>query len=180
MYWSAYEDNLLGIIWPINSGFNIWGGLFFGAAGMFFYGRYRQLEAAPYLDALAPVLVTGLFFASLADFLGGPGFGTHTMLPWGIENFGIRRHPVQFYEMLVAVIALVGWWLYRPRRSFEGELFLITTTIYCFGRLIVDPFRADTWITSGGWHGVQILCLTAALVALALLMRRSTKAQTVH
>src|SRR5210317_398413 len=78
LYWPAYQDNLLGIIWPINSGFNIWGGLFFGAAAMFFYGRYKQISAVPYMDALAPVMVTGLLFVSLADFLGGPGFGTFT------------------------------------------------------------------------------------------------------
>jgi phosphatidylglycerol:prolipoprotein diacylglycerol transferase len=173
IYWSAYQDNLLGIIWPINSGFNVWGGIFFGGAAMFFYGRYKQLPPAPYLDALAPVLVTGLLFASLADFLGGPGFGTFTSQPWGIENFGIRRHPVQLYEIGVAIIALLAWTYYGSRRAFDGQLFLITTAVYCFGRLFVDAFRANTWITAGGWHGLQVICLLLALGAIALLMRRS-------
>jgi phosphatidylglycerol:prolipoprotein diacylglycerol transferase len=179
IYWSAYQDNLLGIIWPINSGFNLWGGLFFGAAAMFFYGRYKQIPAAPYLDALAPVLVLGLLFASLADFLGGPGFGTFTSLPWGIDNFGIKRHPVQLYEIAVAVLALLAWWYFAQRQSSAGQLFLITTAVYCAGRLFVDAFRANAWITSGGWHGLQILCLLAALSALFLLMRHSLQAETV-
>lgn len=179
MYWSAYEDNLLGIIWPINSGFSLWGGLFFGAAAMFFYGRYKQIPAAPYLDALAPVLVLGLLFASLADFLGGPGFGTITTLPWGIDSFGIRRHPVQLYEIVVAALALLAWWLFAQRQSFAGQLFLITTAVYASGRLFVDAFRANTWITSGGWHGLQILCLLAALAALFLLMRHSVQVEPV-
>lgn len=171
IYWSAYQDNLLGIVWPINSGYNIWGGLFFGAAGMFFYGRYKQLPASPYLDALAPALVTALFFASLADFLGGPGFGTNTSLPWGINSFGITRHPVQLYEMTVATIALLAWYLGRKRRNVAGQLFLATTAVYCFGRLLTDAFRANTWILPGGWHGVQLLCLLVTLLALFLLMR---------
>lgn len=179
IYWSAYQDNLLGIIWPINSGFNVWGGLLFGAAAMFFYGRYKQIPAAPYLDALAPVIVTGLLFVSLADFLGGPGFGTFTTMPWGINNFSIRRHPVQLYEVGVAVAALLAWWYYQKRRVFEGQLFLITTAVYCFGRLFVDAFRANTWVTSGGWHGLQILCLLAVLSAVLLLMRRSQKVKIV-
>jgi prolipoprotein diacylglyceryltransferase len=178
LYWPAYQDNLLGIIWPINSGFNVWGGLFFAAAAMFFYGRAKQIPPAPYLDALAPVLVTGLMFASLADFLGGPGFGTFTNLPWGINSYDIRRHPVQLYEIAVAAAALLAWWYFQKRRLFQGQLFLITTAVYCFGRLFVDAFRANTWIIDGGWHGIQILCLLAVLSALFLLMRGSQNAET--
>ena len=63
IYWPAYRDNLLGIIWPINSGFNLAGGLFFGGAAAFFYGRAYQLKPASTLDALAPVIVTGLMVA---------------------------------------------------------------------------------------------------------------------
>lgn len=178
LYWPAYQDNLLGIIWPINSGFNIWGGIFFGAAAMFFFGRAKQIPAAPYLDALAPVLVIGLLFASLADFLGGPGFGTFTDMPWGINNFDMTRHPVQLYEIAAAVVALGAWWYFQKRRLFAGQLFLITTAVYCFGRLLVDAYRANTWITAGGWHGLQILCLLAVLAALLLLMRGSQNAKT--
>lgn len=177
LYWPAYQNNLLGIVWPINSGFNVWGGLFFGAAAMFFYGRYKQIAAAPYLDALAPVIVTGLLFVSLADFLGGPGFGTFTSAAWGINNFDITRHPVQLYEIGVAVVALLAWTYFQKRPHFAGQLFLITTAVYCFGRLIVDAFRANTWITSGGWHGLQILCLSATLIAVLLLMRHAQKAE---
>ncbi len=177
IYWPAYQENLLGIFWPINSGFSLWGGLFFGAAAMFFYGRYKQISAAPYLDALAPVLVIGLLFVSLADILGGPGFGTITTMTWGIDNFGIRRHPVQIYEIGVAIFSLLAWWYVEKRRSFEGQLFLITTAVYCFGRLFIDAFRANAWITIGGWHGLQILCLLATLASLLLLMRHFQNAE---
>jgi phosphatidylglycerol:prolipoprotein diacylglycerol transferase len=178
LYWPAYQDNLLGILWPINSGFNVWGGLFFGAAAMFFYGRAKQITAAPYLDALAPVIVSGLMFISLADFLGGPGFGTFTQMPWGIESYDMRRHPVQLYEITVGAAALFAWWYFQKRRYFDGQLFLITTAVYCFGRLFVDTYRANTWIASGGWHGLQILCLLAVLSALILLMRGSQNTQS--
>lgn len=177
LYWPAYQDNLLGILWPINSGFNVWGGLFFGTAAVSFYGRYKQIPAAPYLDALAPVIVTGLLFVSLADFFGGPGFGTFTSLPWGINNFDTLRHPVQLYEIGVAIVALAAWWFSQKRRQFAGQLFLITTAVYCFGRLFVDTYRANTWITAGGWHGVQIVCLLIVVACLLLLMRGSQEAQ---
>jgi prolipoprotein diacylglyceryltransferase len=34
-HWPAYQNNLFGIIWPLTSGFNLWGGLFFAlSAGL--------------------------------------------------------------------------------------------------------------------------------------------------
>ncbi len=168
-YWSSYQDNLLGIIWPINSGFNSLAGLFFGSAGMFFYGRYKQMNFWLTLDALAPIIVTGLMIVSLADFLGGPGFGTATDLPWGINQFGIRRHPVQIYEIIIGIIALFAWFYLRRRRIFDGQLFLATTAVYCFGRLFIDAFRANAWLSSSGWHILQILFLLITLSCLIVL-----------
>jgi phosphatidylglycerol:prolipoprotein diacylglycerol transferase len=178
LYWPAYQDNLIGILWPINSGFNVWGGIFFGIAAMFFYGRAKQIPAAPYLDALAPVIVSGLMFFSLADFLGGPGFGTFTQMPWGVVSYDMSRHPVQLYEIAAGAFALFAWWYFHKRQLFEGQLFLITTVVYGFGRLFVDTYRANTWIVAGGWHGLQIICLLTVLVALFLLMRGSQNTKT--
>ena len=169
IYWSSYQDNLLGIIWPINSGFNTLGGLLIGTTAMVFYGRYKQMRLGPTMDALAPILVMGLIFISFADFLGGPGFGTSTNLPWGINQFGIRRHPVQLYEIGVGALALLAWWFYHKRKIFDGQLFLIVTAVYCFGRLFIDAFRANAWLSSTGWHILQILFLTITLICLVLL-----------
>ncbi len=175
LYWSAYQDNLMGIIWPINSGFNTVGGILFGGAAMFFYGRYKQMELAPTLDGLAPILVTGLIFVSLAEFLGGPGFGTNTDMPWGISQFDVRRHPVQLYEIGAGILALLAWWYLLKRREFSGQLFLATTAVYCFGRLFLDAFRANAWMSSDGWHVIQIICLAVSLTCLILLARGSQK-----
>ena len=177
LYWSAYQDNLLGIIWPINSGFSPLGGLFFGGAAMFFYGRQKRMELAPTLDALAPILVTGLIVISLADFLGGPGFGTYSEVPWSINQFDVRRHPVQIYEIGAGLLALLTWWIMRDRRDFDGQLFLVTTAVYCFGRLFLDTFRANAWLSSGGWHVIQIICLLITVTCLILLARGSQSAE---
>ena len=178
LYWSAYQENLLGIIWPINSGFSPLGGLFFGGMAMFFYGRQKRMELAPTLDALAPILVTGLIVISLADFLGGPGFGTNSDVPWGISQFDVRRHPVQLYEIGAGLLALLTWWIMRDRRNFDGQLFLVTTAVYCFGRLFIDTFRANAWLSSGGWHVIQIICLLITVTCLILLARGSQSAET--
>ncbi|MCA9949166.1 MAG: prolipoprotein diacylglyceryl transferase [Anaerolineales bacterium] len=170
LHWPAYQANLLGIFWPLNSGFSLIGGLIFGCAAMFFYGRFKQLPPGQTLDALAPVLVTGLMFVSLADFLGGPGYGTFTTLPWGITQFEIRRHPVQLYEIAGGAVALLTWWSLRTRREFAGQLFFVTMAVYCFGRLFIDTFRANAWLNQG-WHVLQIICLVITILCLILLSR---------
>jgi prolipoprotein diacylglyceryltransferase len=145
---------------------------------MFFYGRHKQMALAPTLDGLAPIFVTGFIIISLADFLGGPGFGTNSDLPWGISQFDVRRHPVQLYEISVGLLALAIWWIMRKRREFDGQLFLMTTATACFGRLFLDTFRANAWISSGGWHFVQIICLVITVACLLLLALGSQSAKT--
>lgn len=173
LYWPAFQENPLGIVWPLTSGYNAWGGLIVGAAAAFFYGRAKQLPPAATLDALAPGLIAGLIVVSLADFLAGPGFGTLTMLPWGIDRFGLYRHPVQIYEIIAGFVALLLWWWLTGRRVVAGQPFLATLAVYSGGRLFVDAFRANAWLSSGGWHVLQFICLLITLGSLLLLARRT-------
>ncbi len=175
LHWSAYQDNLWGVIWPINSGFNLGGGLIVGVLAAFFYGRARQLPPGPLLDALIPGIVAALIFVSLADFLAGPGYGDTTTMPWGVSQFGVRRHPVQLYEIIVGLTALAVWWGSLPPRRFPGYLFLLTTSVYSLGRLLVDAFRANAWLTRDGFHMLQIVALFVTLLCLALIAHYSRR-----
>ncbi len=175
LHWTAYRENLSGIVWPLTSGYSLWGGLFFALVAAFFYGRAKQLPLAPTLDALAPGLLAGFLVISLADFLGGPGYGTITVLPIGINIFGIRRHPVQVYEILVGVVALLTWGWSLRRRTFDGQLFLLTLAVYSGGRLFVDAFRANAWLTAGGFHIMQIISLAVLMVCVFLLGRNLSR-----
>lgn len=169
LYWSAFQENLLSIIWPLNSGFNVWGGLFFGLAAIFFYIRNYQLPIAKTLDVLGLGLLSGLMVVSLADFLAGPGYGALTTVPWGINFFGVRRHPVQLYEILLGLEAIIIWFQLARKPIDDGHLFLVTTAVYAFGRVFLDSFRGSAWITTGGWHGLQIIALLVTLGCLGLL-----------
>ncbi|HET6443720.1 MAG TPA: prolipoprotein diacylglyceryl transferase family protein [candidate division Zixibacteria bacterium] len=176
LHWNAYKVNLSGIIWPLTSGYDLWGGLVIAIAAGFFYGRAKQVPTASTLDALAPGIVTALLVVSLSDFLAGPGYGIETSLLWAIDIYGIDRHPVQIYEMIAAAVALVVWRISLPYRTFDGQLFLITLAVYGGGRLIVDAFRANTWLTNSGIHVIQVLSLAIVLASLFLLARNSTAA----
>ena len=166
-YWSAFSQNLLGIIWPLNTGYNVWGGLLLGLIGAFFYARAKQLQPWPTLDALLPGLVFGLMVISLADFAGGPGYGTLTAVPWGVAQFGVRRHPVQLYELLAGGLALLIWWrASRPVVYEVGRPFLLGTAVYSAGRLFVDAFRDDPVTVGDGYRVLQIVTLAILMLML--------------
>jgi prolipoprotein diacylglyceryltransferase len=172
LHWSSYDDNLLGIVWPLTTGYNALGGALIGAAAGFFYGRWRRLALWPALDVLAPGLLVFLIAVSLADFLGGAGYGSLTSMPWGITVFGVRRHAVQLYEALVGVAALGAWWAATSPRmgGVAGRAFLWAAAVYAGGRLLVDAYRENAALVSG-FHVTQIVALAVLLPALALLAR---------
>jgi phosphatidylglycerol:prolipoprotein diacylglycerol transferase len=171
LYWPAYQQNWLGIIWPLTSGYEPVGGLVIGGTAAFFYGRAHNLPFAATLDALAPGLILAFIVISLADFLAGPGYGTLTAVPWGISQYGLRRHPVQLYEMAAGALALAVWWRWVDGRAYAGQLFLITAATYSAARLFLDAFRENTWLTSSGYHAWQLLSFAVLLISLTLLIR---------
>lgn len=199
LHWSSYDDNLLGIIWPLTSGYNAAGGVFMGLAAAVFYGRWRRLPLWPALDVLAPGMLVFLIAVSLADFLGGAGYGSLTSMPWGITQFGVRRHAVQLYEVGVGLMALGAWWAAtsskgdltgrrasglsdndftrRPVRSYHaGRPFLLAMAVYSAGRLFVDAYKETTPLAGGGIHVMQVAALGVLLAALVLLWRLSSAA----
>ncbi|MBK8903679.1 MAG: prolipoprotein diacylglyceryl transferase [Anaerolineaceae bacterium] len=166
-FWSAFQENLLNIIWPLNTGYSVWGGVVLGLAAAFFYARARQLRFWPTLDALAPGLVFALMVVSLADFVGGPGYGSLTAVPWGVSQFGVRRHPVQLYELLVGGLALLAWWRGSRPGSYEvGRPVWVAAAVYSAGRLFVDAFRDNVPVIGDGYHLLQIVSLMILLAAL--------------
>ncbi len=199
LHWPSYDDNLLGIIWPLTSGYSAAGGVFIGAAAAFFYGRWRRLSLWPTLDVLAPGLLIFLMAVSLADFLGGAGYGSLTAMPWGIDVFGVRRHAVQLYEVAAGAVALGVWWAAtsdltgrrvtlesdnsiarRPVRSYlAGRPFLLAVAVYAAGRLFVDAYKETTPVMTSGIHTVQAVALLILLLALGLMARTTIQVSEV-
>lgn len=172
LHWTAYRDNLWGIVWPLTSGYTLWAGLPLGLFAALLYARRHQLPLWPTLDALAPGLLLGFMVLSLADFLGGPGFGKTTNMIWGIELFSVRRHPVQIYELLAGGVALWLWWRLARSGRAEGGAFLGSAAAYSALRLFLDAYRDNAPLTSGGYHIIQLITFAIMLLCLYLLTNR--------
>jgi prolipoprotein diacylglyceryl transferase len=175
--WSAYQNDLGGIFALTTGGLSVPAGLLVGLGIAALYLGLRlsrsQASAAALLDALAPALAAMLAFVSLANLSAGSAYGQLSDLPWAIQLWGARRHPTQIYELLAAVATLgILLWV-RPRRPYEGFVFLLFVLIFGGARLFLEAFRADPWLLPGGFRAMQILSLGAILLALGWMARRT-------
>lgn len=166
----AFMRQPISIIWPLTAGYVLWAGLLIGLAVLLWRTRKFGTNA---LAVLAPVLAIGLGFVALADFFGGAGLGTVTDVPWAIRRVDVARHPVQIYEILVSLIALLTWWRLRLKQGIDlGAIGLITLAVYAAGRLFVDAFRVNTPVVGAGFHLIQIVSLITLLATLFMLASR--------
>jgi phosphatidylglycerol:prolipoprotein diacylglycerol transferase len=131
------------------------------------YGRRSGLKFWPTLDALTPllaILAVGLGISRLAS---GTAFGAETTLPWGIELWGAKRHPTQFYEigLSLSILAYLGWKT-KENHPAAGLLFLLFVAQTAGAQLFVAGFRGDSTLLPGGARTEQVLMLLVLAIAL--------------
>lgn len=161
---SLFQEEPLGIIWPLTTGYNLTAGVIGGLIALPLLMQRKQLPFRPTLLALLPAALTLLFFISLGDLVARPGVGTVTTAAWGIERVGLRRHPTELYEMALAIGALFLWW--RMAWTEPARAFWLTVGGYSFGRFFLDAFRITTPTLSSGHHIVQLALLPLVLLCL--------------
>lgn len=151
-----------------------------GAAAMAAIYLYRhRLSAVRMLDILAPGVVLALIIASLGAFLAGRDLGALSELPWAMELFGVRRHPVALVQAL-ALSGLLGLLLRADRKTVlrPGQMTLMALFGYAAIRLFLEPLRAESAVIGEGWRAVQLAALAIVLLSGWLLGR--TANTTIH
>ncbi len=172
----AYQNAPLDIIARSVDSLDWIGGLlgFLLVMGMLLWRR--DMLSWTTLDTMAPALVLFLAGIALATLFSGNAYGQETTLPWGIELWGALRHPTQAYE-LVATLGLFAYlWQTRTQSWNAGQRILVAIGGYAAIRLVLEAFRADSWILFGGMRGVQVMSL---LVLLAVMLVWRSAAPTV-
>jgi phosphatidylglycerol:prolipoprotein diacylglycerol transferase len=175
LHWSAFRSNLLAVIWPLNTGYDLWGGVLAGMlAGGFILYRSRLLSWRA-LDALAPGALVLLAAVAVAQLAGGTAYGTETTVPWALTLFDlpVGRHPVQIYDVIAVGAALGGWWWAQRRGTPDGTPALLAGAIYGAGRLVLEAYRAAPWTTVDGYRVAQFLALLLLGACLFILARRA-------
>jgi phosphatidylglycerol:prolipoprotein diacylglycerol transferase len=191
--WSWYREHPLDIINFWSGGFRglgIFGGVLGGFIALVLYVRWKKLSLPRWLDIVIPGVLIAQTLGRFGNFINQELYGPPTTLPWGFKintNFPFqtptemlgrspqeileyvlvtRFHPTFFYEALwnlvgFILVMVLGRKLYPKLR--DGDIFLFYLIWYPLGRLIVEMFRPDAWVT--GLPGLA----TAQLISLGLM-----------
>ncbi|HME00612.1 MAG TPA: prolipoprotein diacylglyceryl transferase [Terriglobia bacterium] len=136
------------------------GGVFYGgflAAVLFsaWYVRAYRLPTWKVFDVYAPAIALGQSIGRLGCFAAGCDYGkpAHSSLAVIFTNpyshdlvgvpLGIPLHPTQVYESLatLAIFGFLIWWF--PRKTRDGEVFLIYLALYAVARFFLEFLRGD-------------------------------------
>lgn len=168
-YWPIYRENLLGILSLNPQTLSPAVGLVVGLLVALAYLQRKEMPARPLLDAIAPGAAVFVAALALANLANGTAFGVETSVPWAIELWDARRHPVQVYE-LTAGLAILAIVLRVGRKApAPGLGFLLFIALYGGMRLLLDPLRATGQILPGGFRAAQVVGLAVVLVAMGLM-----------
>ena len=145
-----------------------YGGLAAGVAVIWLWGRRRGLPFLDLLDFVAPLGALGLGVTRMGCFLNGCCFGVPSGVLWavayppgsrphqgqvsaglvGTGEAALPVHPVQLYELAVALALFVWLWRRFPRRRWAGEVVVAFGLLYGAWRILAELLRAD----SPGWR----------------------------
>jgi phosphatidylglycerol:prolipoprotein diacylglycerol transferase len=86
-------------------------------------------------------------------------------LPWGVDLWGVTRHPSQIYELIASflIFALIG---FRKTDSPPGVAFVTFAALTAASRLLLEAFRGDSTLILGGLRLAQVIAWIVLAVAL--------------
>jgi phosphatidylglycerol---prolipoprotein diacylglyceryl transferase len=91
-------------------------------------------------------------FGRIGCFMAGCCYGIPTDRFLGViftdekcqaEPLNTSLHPTQLYEATLIFCIMAALWLFKSRKKFDGQLFLLYLIAYAFGRGLLELFRGD-------------------------------------
>ena len=171
--WDNYKNDLLSIFNTRKGGLAIYGGIIVATMTMIGYAKVKKLNVYQVFDTIAPAFLMGQIIGRIGNFFNREVFGGYTnnifamQLPLNrvrnsdvtqqmrehlIEIGGvefIQVHPTFLYECLWNLGLFILLWLYRKRKKFEGEIFLLYLFGYGVGRIWIEGVRTDQLLIAG-------------------------------
>ncbi|ENO17559.1 prolipoprotein diacylglyceryl transferase 2 [Schaalia cardiffensis F0333] len=175
-------------IWE--GGLAIWGGVTFGALGVFIAVKRKGQRLGPIADSVAPALIMAQGIGRWGNYFNQELFGSATTLPWGLEiddrhlpagyASGTLFHPTFLYESMwnLTMAALIAW-ADRRFRFKSGQVFSLYLIAYPIGRIWMETMRLDEarsflGIRLNAWTSIGMLVLALVIFVVAARLNRST------
>ncbi|OJX47036.1 MAG: hypothetical protein BGO78_16245 [Chloroflexi bacterium 44-23] len=170
-YFSVFVERPLSILSPNLALFDPLSGLILGSVFFLVLIQRKKLHFRDVLNALTPGLSIFAIFYFLSLLASGQYYGLPSSLPWAIPLWGIERHPLQLYYVLLLII-LSAWifWLVEKEKKISF-LFLEFVRWFSVILIFLDFFRGDGAMQIGSIHILQIVGFLLLLSSFILLKR---------
>jgi len=186
-YYDIFINSPLSIF-ALNPGLlDITGGIGAGFIGGLIYTNRKKFPLWATLDALTPLFGVMMISFSISQFASGDGYGVETQLPWGIELWGEKRHPIQIYYLLAELVILL---IILPRRQVRAPIFKENgSTFLCFiaqiaaVHVFLDAFRGDIELTIFNVRTNQVIAwvvLAGSLFGLRISKQNNLRLEKSH
>ncbi|MFP4159350.1 MAG: prolipoprotein diacylglyceryl transferase [Desulfobacterales bacterium] len=173
--------------------FKIWSG------GLVFYGGFIAafatalalinaygLPLGKTADVAAISLPLGHFFGRLGCFSAGCCYGETCDLPWAVSfshpeslaPLNMALHPTQLYSAAANLFIFLVLLLWRKKKRFHGQVFLLYMVLYGLLRSFIEIFRGDDRgaFVAGTLSVSQTIGISVAFFSLVILVILTRKA----
>ena len=141
-------------------GLAIHGGIIGGVLVGYLFTRIKKIPFWKTADIVAPSIALGQAIGRWGNFINGEAHGGPTDLPWGILVDGVKVHPTFLYESLWDFGLFIFLIIYRKKKKFDGQIFLLYSIIYSAGRFWIEGLRTDSLM----FMGIRVAQLVSVLI----------------
>lgn len=196
----TYKDDLLSIFNLRNGGLAIYGGIIAAVITAYVVAKKKKIPFMLMADTAVLGLITGQIIGRWGNFFNREAFGGDTnglfamkIDTWDKEvNVGIPKgvsfidnndryiqvQPTFLYESFLNLLLLIFIMVFRKKKKYNGEIFLIYLFGYGIIRAFVESMRTDQLLIPNTNLAVSlVLSVIISIVTGVLLVKNRLKAQ---
>lgn len=175
--WEYYASNPSQVFNFRGGGMAIHGALIGGVLAGYLFSRYKKINFFKLADTVIIGMPLAQAIGRWGNFINKEAHGGPTNLPWGIMVDGVKVHPTFLYESIWDFGIFVFLWMFRKKKSYEGQIIVLYVILYSLGRFFIEGLRTDS-LMIGPLRMAQVISLVGVIGGLIAHIYLSKKSKT--
>ncbi|WP_250672751.1 prolipoprotein diacylglyceryl transferase [Paraclostridium ghonii] len=160
--WKDYYNNPSQIFNFRGGGMAIHGALIGGILAGYIFSRYKKINFFKLADTVIIGMPLAQAIGRWGNFINKEAHGGPTDLPWGIMVDGVKVHPTFLYESIWNLGVFIFLWMFRKKKSYEGQIIVLYVILYSLGRFFIEGLRTDS-LMIGPLRMAQVISLAGVI-----------------
>ena len=160
--WEYYFNSPSQILNFRGGGMAIHGALIGGVLAGYIFSRYKKIDFFKLADTVILGMPLAQAIGRWGNFINKEAHGGPTDLPWGIMVDGVKVHPTFLYESIWDFCIFIFLYIFRKKKSYEGEVIVLYVILYSLGRFFIEGLRTDS-LMIGYFRMAQVISLVGVI-----------------